>query len=226
MDARILIIEDDIWIANSLKLYIENSGYDVETYNTGLDACEEILSGDYDLIVLDINLPEKNGIEICKIVRQTSQIPIIMLTARNSEFDKVRWLEIGADDYVSKPFSPRELLARIQSILRRVHPQVAPIVDNEHILKCHNIVLDAEKIQVHVDAEEVNLTKYEFDILKKLMEEDGKMVKRETLMMDVIWYDNYAFDRTIDTHIKNLRRKLKNKDIIITIRWEWYRIHK
>ncbi len=223
MNKKILIVEDDIWIANSLKLYIQNSWFEVETHTTWVQACEKILQSDFDLIILDINLPGMDGIEICKTVRQTSSIPIIMLTARNGELDMVRWLEIGADDYVSKPFSPRELLARIHTILRRVQNNASP---HHNILSFENISLDTEKFIVQVEKTEINLTKNEFDILKKLIEEDGKIVKRETLMTDVIWYDNYAFDRTIDTHIKNLRKKLNNKDCILTIRWEWYRMNK
>lgn len=223
MIQKILIIEDDVWIANSLKLYLENSWYEVDAHHTWENAVEKILHDGYDLIVLDINLPEKDGITICREVRENSQIPIIMLTARNSELDKVMWLEIGADDYVSKPFSPRELLARIQSILRRISPVQS--FNNKWILSFANITLDPQKFIVTLDDEEISLTKNEFDILKKLMEQNGNIVKRETLMTDVIGYENYAFDRTIDTHIKNLRKKLQNKDIIMTIRWEWYRMN-
>ncbi len=227
MNTKILIIEDDIWIAHSLQLYIQNSWYFVETYNTGFQAIEKIINGDFDLIILDVNLPGMNGIDICKEVRVQSNIPIIMLTARNSEIDRVKWLEIWADDYVSKPFSPRELLARIHTILRRVQPiQTSENISNTDILTFQNISLDTTKFIVTVNKKEINLTKNEFDILKKLMEEDGKIVKRETLMTDVIWYENYAFDRTIDTHIKNLRKKLDNKDCILTIRGEWYRMNK
>lgn len=223
MIQKILIIEDDVGIANSLKLYLENSWYEVEAHHTWENAVEKIMQWDYNIIILDINLPEKDGIQICREVRENSQIPIIMLTARNSELDKVVWLEIWADDYVSKPFSPRELLARIQSILRRVAP--LQNFTNIWMLSFANITMDTEKFIVTLGTKEINLTKNEFDILKKLMEENGKIVKRETLMTDVIWYENYAFDRTIDTHIKNLRRKLENKDIIVTIRGEWYRMN-
>lgn len=219
---KILIIEDDVGISNSLKLYLENSNFEVSILNTGKNATQTILENKFDLIILDINLPEKNGITICTEVRLTSNIPIVMLTARDSELDKVIGLEIGADDYISKPFSPRELLARINTILRRTKP--VQVTSND-ILRIQDIEIDTKKIIVKKNWVEVALTKNEFEILKKLVQENGEMVERETLMKDIIGYDNYAFDRTIDTHIKNIRKKLQNKDIIITIRWLWYRLN-
>ncbi len=221
--SKILIIEDDIWISNSLKLYLENSFFDVEIENSGSYAVEKILSWKYELIILDLNLPGKDGMTICKEVRKTSHIPIVMLTAKNSELDKVIWLEIGADDYVSKPFSPRELLARINTILRRTFQTQK---DENTLLKFEDIEIDIQKILVLKNGKEIPFTKNEFEILKKIVEENGNMVERETLMKEIIWYDNYAFDRTIDTHIKNIRKKLENKDIILTIRWQWYRLNK
>lgn len=221
--SKILIIEDDIWISNSLKLYLENSFFDVEIESSGSYAVEKILSWKYELIILDLNLPGKDGMTICKEVRKTSHIPIVMLTAKNSELDKVIWLEIGADDYVSKPFSPRELLARINTILRRTFQAQK---DENTLLKFEDIEIDIQKILVLKNGKEIPFTKNEFEILKKIVEENGNMVERETLMKEIIWYDNYAFDRTIDTHIKNIRKKLENKDIILTIRWQWYRLNK
>lgn len=221
--SKILIIEDDIWISNSLKLYLENSSFEVEIESSWLHAVKRILSGEYELIILDLNLPGKNGMTICQEVRQTSHIPIVMLTAKNSELDKVIGLEIGADDYVSKPFSPRELLARINTILRRTSQTQK---EENFILKFEDIEIDTQKILVLKKWKEIPFTKNEFEILKKIVEENGNMVERETLMKDIIWYDNYAFDRTIDTHIKNIRKKLENKDIILTIRWQWYRLNK
>lgn len=220
----ILIIEDDIWISNSLKLYLENSWFSIDALHTGKGAVEKILEWNYTLIILDLNLPEKDGMTICKEVRISSQIPIIMLTAKNSELDKIIGLEIGADDYVSKPFSPRELLARINTILRRTSQNSKDEACN--ILRFQDIELDTEKIMVLKNSKEIPFTKNEFEILKKIIWEDGKMVERDTLMKEIIWYDNYAFDRTIDTHIKNIRKKLENKDIILTIRWQWYRLNK
>lgn len=220
---KIFIIEDDHGISASLKLYLENSDFDVICHDSWDKASELILKETPDLAILDINLPVKNGIEVCKEVRQESQVPIIMLTARSGEMDKITGLESWADDYIAKPFSPRELLARINSILRRSQ-------DNEeewnHVLTYQNIKLDREKMEVYVWESLVSLTKNEYDLLERIWKENWKLVSRETLMTEVIWYDNYVYDRTIDTHIKNLRKKLQNKDMILTIRGKWYRLNK
>jgi DNA-binding response OmpR family regulator len=147
-----------------------------------------------------------------------------MLTARNSELDKITWLEIWADDYVAKPFSPRELLARINTILRRT------IKDDENesnnILKFKNIELNSDKKTVFVDKKEISLTSNEYDLLWRILKEDWNLITREDLMTEVMWYTNYAYDRTLDTHIKNLRKKIWKKDIILTVRWVWYRLNK
>jgi len=218
---KILIIEDDIWICQSLKLYLENSNFEVLTHHEWWDAIKQIQKHDPDLIILDINLPKKDWIEICKELRSFSKKPVIMLTARSWELDKINWLEIWADDYIAKPFSPRELLARINSILRRVENK-----EINNLLSFWNIEIDTEKKLVFVSWNKISLTKNEYDILKKIIEEDWKLVSREILMTEVIWYEKYIYDRTIDTHIKNLRKKIGNKDIILTIRWEWYRLNK
>lgn len=219
---KILIIEDDFWISNSLKIYLENLGFIVETLNSWEEAVFFILSNNYDLIILDLNLPKKDWITICREVRMTSNIPIIMLTAKTSEIDRIIWLEIWADDYVSKPFSPRELVARINTILKRVKQTEV----NLEILSYKDIKIDLSKMQVFKNYTLINFTKNEFELLKKIILEDWKIVDRETLMKDIIWYENYAFDRTLDTHVKNIRKKLDDKDIILTVRWLWYRLNK
>lgn len=216
---KILIIEDDLWIYNSLKIYLENSWYEIDWLFDWKNAVEEILTFKYDLIILDINLPNKDGIEICKEVRIKSNIPIVMLTARTSQLDKIIWLEIWADDYIEKPFSPRELLARIKNILKRNNKEDLKINENE-------LYIDEEKMLIKKWNEIINLTSIEFEIFKKLFEENGNIVSRETLMKDIIWYQNYAFDRTVDTHIKNIRKKINLTDFILTIRWKWYRLNK
>ncbi len=218
---KILLVEDDSWIANSLKLYLENSDFEVDILSTWKGAVEKIVEGEYSAVILDVNLPVMDGIEICKKVREESEIPILMLTARTSEMDKIAWLEIGADDYIPKPFSPRELLARIHVILRRV-----PKEDSSGILKIWNIEINTQKRLVIIDGVEQEFTKNEYDILLKIVSEDWKVVTRETLMTEVIWYDKYIYDRTLDTHIKNVRKKIKNKDLILTVRWEGYRLNK
>jgi len=217
---KILIIEDDIWIANSLKLYLENSDFIALTYNSWEGALEKILEYKPNLVILDINLPVKNGIEIISELRKISDIPVIILTARWSENDKISGLENGADDYIAKPFSRRELLTRIKTILRRSHQNE----DKSFVFQ--NLKLDLQKKSLEIDGKNIALTKNEYDLLERLLKENWKVISRETLMKEVMWYDNYMYDRTLDTHIKNLRKKLPDEHMILTIRWEWYRLNK
>lgn len=218
---KILIIEDDLGISGSLKLYLENSWFEVILYSTWEKAIEFIKETLPDLIILDLNLPWKDWIEITKELRETDNTPIVMLTARTSELDKIRWLEIWADDYVAKPFSPRELLARINTIIRRI----SWLESASNLIKIFDLEVDLEKKIVTKNNEILLLTSNEFEILKKLIEEKWWVVSRETIMKDIIWYDNYVYDRTIDTHMKNLRKKIGSSDYITTIRWIWYRLN-
>ena len=218
---KILIIEDDLGISGSLKLYLENSWFEVILYSTWEKAIEFIKETLPDLIILDLNLPWKDWIEITKELRETDNTHIVMLTARTSELDKIRWLEIWADDYVAKPFSPRELLARINTIIRRI----SWLESASNLIKIFDLEVDLEKKIVTKNNEILPLTSNEFEILKKLIEEKWWVVSRETIMKDIIWYDNYVYDRTIDTHMKNLRKKIGSSDYITTIRWIWYRLN-
>jgi DNA-binding response OmpR family regulator len=220
---KILIIEDDLWISASLKLYLENSNFVVELYNEWLNAISMIKKIKPDLVILDINLPGKDWIEITKELRLTSTLPVIMLTARSSEFDRVNWLENWADDYIAKPFSPRELLARINTIVRRLSINIESV--NPDILSIQWVDINIVNRIVTVDWHKITLTSNEHDILKKLFQEKWRIVSRETIMKEIIWYDKYIYDRTIDTHIKNLRKKVWKIDFILTIRWEWYRLN-
>lgn len=221
---KILIVEDDKWIAESLKLYLENSNFEVFMCYDWLEAVHSINKFKPELVILDINLPWKNWIDICKEISWKEDLSIIMLTARSSELDKITWLEIWADDYIAKPFSPRELLARIHTILRRSWKQIN--IDESNILSFKDIKLDLDKKIVFIDNKEISLTWNEFDLLKKIIEANWKLVSRDILMTEVMWYDNYVYDRTIDTHIKNLRKKIWGWDIILTVRGEWYRLNK
>ena len=222
---KILIVEDDLGISESLKLYLENSNFVVDLYPTGENALSVIEESEADLVILDVNLPVMNGIEICSKLREDSDLPVIMLTARGWETDRITGLENGADDYIPKPFSPRELLARINVILRRSSKDDNEEVKNS-IISFKHITLDTDKIILKVNDNEVSVTKNEYDILKKIIEEDGKVVSRETIMTEVIGYEKYMYDRTIDTHIKNLRKKIWDKEMILTVRGEWYRLNK
>jgi len=217
---KILIIEDDKWISASLKLYLENSNYNIELHHDWIDAVEKFKMVNPDLIILDINLPWKDWIEITDEIRNTSQVPIVMLTARWSEVDRIKWLEIWADDYIAKPFSPRELLARLNTIIRRVNDKW-----NSDSISFEWIIVNSDKKIVEIEWINIWLTWIEFEILKKIFEANWWIVTRETIMTEIIWYENYLYDRTIDTHIKNIRKKIWKKDIILTVRWEWYRIN-
>ena len=222
---KILIIEDDLWISTSLKLYLENSNFEVEVYNTWENAVSFIKKIKPDLIILDINLPVQNWIEITEDLRKTDSTPIITLTARWEEDDRVNWLEVWADDYIAKPFSPRELLARINTIIRRVSSieNISPKYNN--IVKFLDFEVDFNKNFIKKWDKNIILTANEFEIFKKLLNEKWWIVSRETIMKDIIWYENYAYDRTIDTHIKNIRKKLGSSNYILTIRWVWYRLN-
>ena len=221
---KIFIVEDDIGISESLKLYLENSDFKVDMYHSWDNAAIRILQAQPDLVILDINLPVKDGLEVCSELRKESSVPIIMLTAKTGEWDKIAGFDVGADDYIAKPFSPRELLARIHSVMRRYGSEENE--EEENLICYENIKIDSEKSIVYVEGSEVLVTKNEFDIIIKIFKENGKLVSRETLMKEVIWYNEYVYDRTIDTHIKNLRKKIKNKEAILTIRGKWYRLNK
>lgn len=222
---RILIVEDDKWIAESLKLYLENSNFEVFLCFDWAEAIKSVKKHKPSLLILDINLPWKDGIQICKELAPENDLSIIMLTARSSELDRITWLEIWADDYIAKPFSPRELLARINTILRRIEKNKWLDVDT-NFLVFEDIKLDLDKKIIFVEEKEISFTWIEFELLKRIIEANGKLVTRKKLMTEVMWYDNYLYDRTIDTHIKNLRKKLWKKEIILTVRWEWYRLNK
>lgn len=219
---KICIIEDDTGISHSLKLYLENSDFEVELYATGKWASDFILQTKPHLVILDINLPEIDGMQVCKTVRERSEVPIIMLTARGGEHDRIGGLESGADDYVAKPFSPRELLARIHVLLRRNYYSDASD-EGKDILKLQDIRIYKDSWEIKKWDSLLSFTKNEYDILLKIAEAKWNIVSRESLMKEVIGYDNYVYDRTIDTHIKNIRKKLWNAEYIITVRGKWYK---
>ncbi len=218
---KILLVEDDSGISNSLKIYLENSNFWVEIEDDWGKVLDKIESYNPDLIILDLNLPWKDGIEITKEYRENWNKPIIMLTARSSELDRIKWLEIWADDYIAKPFSPRELLARINTILRRT--SIWDEEKTEKILKYKDLELDLEKQILKKKTKTLTLTSNEYEIIKRLFEKEGWVLTREEIMKEVMWYEKYLYDRTVDTHIKNLRKKLWKEEYILTVRWVWYR---
>ena len=203
---RILIVEDEKKIAQLLRDYLSVSGYSVSCHSEGHGVISLVQSDPPDLILLDVMLPGKDGMQICREVRAFSNIPIIMLTARVEEVDRLVGLELGADDYICKPFSPREVVARVKAVLRRFDQQV-----QGKNLTAGSISLDVETRQVTVNQEDIDLTPSEFGLLKVLMSHPGRVYSRNELIHRVQGYDFEGYDRTIDTHIKNLRQKISEK---------------
>lgn len=219
---HLLLIEDDQGIITPLRLYLEQSGHTLAVCMDGSQAVEIFQKEKPGLIILDINLPQKNGIEICREVRQTSKTPIIVLSARESEDDKVTLLELGADDYVAKPFSPRELIARISAVAKRAEEKKES--KSGKSISLGSIEIDTKNHVILLRGKEMRLTKTEFSLLEYLIKNSKGVIKRESLMKDIIGYENYLYDRTIDTHIKNLRKKLDGAIEIETVRWIGYRV--
>ena len=200
---RILLIEDEVALGEALEYQLQREGYDVVREVDGARGLERFRGSGADLVLLDLMLPGMSGEEICREIRRTSRVPIIMLTARDDEIDKVVGLELGADDYVTKPFNSRELLARLKAVLRRSSQGSEP----EDVLEGGGIRLDPDRFEVRVRGELVHVPRKEFEVLQLLMENPGRVLTRETLI-DNVWGSDYFGDtRTLDVHIKRLRAK-------------------
>ena len=204
-DQRIVIVEDEEKIAQILVDYLQRDGFPTSVLHDGSEAVETIKALDPALVILDLMLPGKDGLSICRELRQFSNVPILMLTARVDEIDRLLGLEIGADDYVCKPFLPREVVARVKSILRRVG-QVA--VQTQETLQYRGIALSLDRFQCQVDGTVLDLTPVEFRMLQTLIGQPGRVYSRDSLMRSSYPDDRIVSDRTIDSHIKNLRKKL------------------
>ena len=201
---RVLLIEDEEGFGEALEYQLGREGYDVDRTTDGIAGLERWRTSGADLVLLDLMLPGMPGEDICKEIRRSSNVPIIMLTARDAEIDKVVGLELGADDYVTKPFSTRELVARIKAVLRRTNAEQAA---TGGVLEGGGIRLDPERFEVTVSGERVHLPRKEFELLELLMENSGRVLTRETLI-DRIWGSDYFGDtRTLDVHVKRLRAK-------------------
>ncbi len=218
-----LLVEDDEGIVTPLSLYMEQSWYDVVICRDGSQAVDVFHTEKPTIIILDINLPNKSGLEICSQIRQASEAPIIVLSARESEDDKVTLFELGADDYVSKPFSPRELIARMAAVIKRTEQRKK--AKPQKILQFWLLEIDGKSFSVLYRGQDIRLTKTEFAILEYFIKNAKVVIRREALMKDIMGYDNYLYDRTIDTHVKNLRKKLWDALDIETIRWVGYRVN-
>lgn len=224
---KVLIVEDEISFSDALAYLLKKESYEVEVAVNGKQAIESFKSFAPDLILLDLMIPEVSGTEVCRVIRSTSQVPIIMLTAKDSEIDKVVGLELGADDYVTKPYSSRELLARIKAVMRR-NSSDSNAADDGHELSAGPIRMDLDKHQVTVNSIAVTFPLKEFELLEYLMRNSGRVLTRSQLI-DRVWGNDYYGDtKTLDVHIKRLRAKIEsdpaNPTIIHTIRGLGYKL--
>ncbi|MDR0570533.1 MAG: response regulator transcription factor [Clostridiales Family XIII bacterium] len=210
-DRKVLIIEDEKPISDIILFNLKKEGFAVETAYDGIDGLEKALGGHPDLILLDVMLPGMDGFEICKKVRETSKVPIIMLTAKEEEVDKVLGLELGADDYITKPFGMRELVARIKANIRRIdfdgnEKDGAP----ENVQEYGNLAIDMNRYEVRKNGEPLELTLREFELLHYLAEKESKVFSREQLLSDVWGYEYFGDIRTVDVTVRRLREKLED----------------
>jgi DNA-binding response OmpR family regulator len=215
MANTILVVDDEKNIVQLARLYLSNEGYRVEEANDGKQALEKARTANPDLVLLDIMMPEMDGLTVCKELRKTSNVPIIILTARGDDIDKIVGLEVGADDYVTKPFNPRELVARVKAVLRRSQGAIAP----EAVLEVGDIRLDPLRREVSVAGKPVNLRAKEFDLLAAFMRYQGLVLDRERLLSLVWGQDFYGDTRTIDVHVAWLREKLSGAKARVQTVW-------
>lgn len=237
INQRILVIEDEVHIQELIKYNLEKNSYLVTIADNGVEGLKQAMNGEYDLVLLDLMLPGIDGLEVCRRLRtdkKTKKLPIIMLTAKSEEFDKVLGLELGADDYMTKPFSIKELIARIRAALRRnekeeiEEPKEVQQSENQ-MLTYKDITIYKDKYEVKKNGEKLVLTLKEFELLKMLLENKGRVMTRDFLL-DKIWGYDYAGEtRTVDVHIRHLRQKIHDEDgrnqIIETIRGVGYKIN-
>jgi DNA-binding response OmpR family regulator len=219
---NILVVEDETSIASFVAAYLKNAGYAVRTAATSQTALTEIASEMPALIVLDLNLPDGDGVELCRRIRKSSDVPILMLTARDEDVDKIIGLEVGADDYMTKPFNPRELVARVKSVLRRAAPERRRSETAE--LSHGELVINSGKREVHVGDEEIRLAPKEFDLLWELLDHRGIVLTRDQLL-ERVWGYTFAGDtRTVDVHVRQIRRKLGDASPIVTVWGVGYKV--
>jgi two-component system OmpR family response regulator len=221
---KILVVDDERKIVDIIKAYLEKDGYQVITAYDGKNALEATRTQSPDLIVLDLMLPEVSGWDVCRSIRKTSDIPIIMVTARDEVTDKIVGLEMGADDYVTKPFDPKELVSRVKAVLRRMEPKIGL----SDLIKLNDLIIDTEKRQVRRGDTGIELTPNEFELLRVMAENPGRVFSRMQLL-DQVQGDAYeGYERTIDSHIKNLRKKIEpdpdQPQYIITVYGVGYKV--
>ncbi|MDR0975119.1 MAG: response regulator transcription factor [Ruminococcus sp.] len=219
-EKRILIVDDEEKIRDVIKEYAEFAGYETAEASDGMEAVEKCRKEDFDIIIMDVMMPRLDGFSAAKEIRKNKNIPVIMLSARSEEYDKLFGFEIGADDYVAKPFSPKELLARIKAVLSRSQPK------DEHadVMKFDGLSVNVAGREVLVDGVPASLTPKEYDLLFYLVKNRGLALSREKLLEEVWGYDFFGDDRTVDTHIKMLRTSIgKYRTFIVTLRGMGYK---
>jgi DNA-binding response OmpR family regulator len=218
MAGTVLLVEDEPSVGELVRGYLTKDGYRVICVRSGEEALAELERHPVRLVLLDIGLPGQDGFDVCRAMRARSQVPILMVTARDEEPDRIVGLEVGADDYITKPFSPRELVARMKAVLRRSEPQ-----ERRDVFSLGDVVLDRESHDVTVGGRPVELTAKEFDLLAYFMANTGVLVSRD-LLLDRVWGLEYpGGTRTVDVHVAQLRRKLGRPDLIRTLRGAGYK---
>ncbi len=222
---KLLVIDDDERLRDLLAEYLGGRGFSVDTAPDGESGLARLRAGGVDLVVLDVMMPGMDGFEVVRELRKTSRMPVVMLTARGDDFDRIVGLELGADDYLAKPFNPRELLARIQAVLRR---STTPTDAGEPVLRAGPIVVDPDARTVTLHGEAIQLTTTQFEILRTLVANAGRVIPRERLMELARGSDYAAFDRSVDVHVSHIRKKLgddpKNPVYLKTVRGVGYTI--
>jgi len=219
---KILVVDDEPSITNLVSSYLKPEGYEVYTASNGDAGLKAARAFKPDLIILDVMLPGTDGIELLSILRRESEVYVIMLTARTEETDKIVGLSVGADDYVTKPFSPRELVARVKAALRRLKTGAAAGAERS-VLSFTHIHIDVDARTVHVDENPIELTAIEFDLLRALAENRGRVLSREQLLAEVWGGEYFGEMRVVDVHLGHLRQKLGRDDLIATVRGVGYR---
>jgi DNA-binding response OmpR family regulator len=224
MAEKILIVEDERNIASFVSMYLKNARYTVEIARDGAEALQKSENAKPDLVVLDLMLPDIDGLEVCRQIRSSSDVPILMLTARDDDIDKIVGLEVGADDYLTKPFNPRELVARIKSILRRSTASAKSGRPAEAVMEHGDLKIDAGRREVTVSGEHVQLAPKEFDLLWELLDHRGLVLTRDQLL-ERVWGYTFAGDtRTVDVHVRQLRRKLGDACPVATVWGVGYKV--
>lgn len=209
-NGRVLVVDDEERIRRLLRMYLERENFEIDEADNGKDALDLALQNDYDVIILDLMMPEMDGIEVCEKLRKEKTTPVIMLTAKGEESNRVQGFEVGADDYIVKPFSPREVILRVKAILRRVSESRKNYTDMsaKNIIAFPHLTIDLDAYRVTTNGQEVSLTPKEYELLCFLAKSPDKVFRREELLKEVWQYEFFGDLRTVDTHIKRLREKL------------------